>query len=54
MVKKIGNKNKLDKFYRLSRINLTNEELARYLRSTLYKNFKPYIRIKDKFFRYDN
>jgi|TARA_B110000037_G_C17128138_1_gene509428 methionyl-tRNA formyltransferase len=52
--KKIGNKNKLDKFYRLSRINLTNEELARYLRSTLYKNFKPYIRIKDKFFRYDN
>ncbi len=52
--KKIGKKKELDRFYKLNRINLTNEELDRYLRSTLYKDFKPYISIKGKKFLYDN
>ena len=52
--KKIGSKKKLDKFYQLKRFNLTDEELSRYLRSTLYKDFKPYITIKDKVFKYDH
>ena len=52
--KKIGNKKKLDKFYELKKINLPNKEFSRYLRSTLYKDFKPFIKIKSKYFRYDN
>ena len=52
--KKIGKKKFLDRFYKLNRINLTKEEFDRYLRSTLYKDIKPYINIKGKKFTYDN
>ena len=50
----LGTKKKLDKFYELKNINLSEEQFHRYLRSTLYKNYKPVIKIKGKYFKYDN
>jgi methionyl-tRNA formyltransferase len=46
--KKIGKRKELDKFYKLNRINITKEEYDRYLRSTLFKDFKPCVSIKEK------
>lgn len=44
--KKIYKKNDLEKLYKIN-LPVTKEKLDRILRSTIYKNYKPYIQIKN-------
>lgn len=51
--KKIGTKKKLDKFYEIEK-NISKKNLLRKIRSTKTENFKPYIKLYNNRFYYND